>query len=59
MNHGNRALNLAYYEMLGDVSLTNKQVDLYRAVTAEDIQKTAAGIFTESNSNVLFYRSKK
>ncbi|MBK9049151.1 MAG: insulinase family protein [Bacteroidetes bacterium] len=59
MNHGNRALNLAYYEMLGDVSLTNKQVDLYRAVSAKDIQKTAAAIFTEPNSNVLFYRSKK
>ena len=45
--------------MLGDVSLTNKQVDLYRAVSAKDIQKTAAAIFTECNSNVLFYRSKK
>ncbi len=59
MNHDNRALNLAYFEMLGDASLSNEQVKSYRNVTAEMIQQTAGEIFRESNSSVLYYSAKK
>lgn len=54
----NRALNLCYYEMLGDAGLINRQALLYRAVSCEEIRKTAAGIFTDNNSSVLYYLSK-
>lgn len=59
MNHDNRALNLAYFEMLGDVNLINKQIENYRNVTAEQIQRVASEIFKESNSSVLYYLAKK
>ncbi len=59
MNYDNRALTLAYFEMLGDASLTNQQVNRYRNVTTESIKQTAAEIFRESNSSVLYYSAKK
>jgi len=59
MNHANRALNLAYFEMLGDVNLINNELDAYRNVTSENIRQTAQSIFTESNCSVLNYMAKK
>lgn len=59
MNHDNRALNLAYFEMLGDAGLINKQIESYRNVTAGHIQQVAKKILREENSSVLYYLSKK
>jgi zinc protease len=58
MSIENRALNLCYYEMLGDANLINKQMEKYAPVTAGDIQTTAQSIFKKSNSSVLHYLSK-
>jgi predicted Zn-dependent peptidase len=58
MNIGNRALNLAYFEMLGDASSVNNQLDQYRAVSRELVRDTAASIFREENSSVIYYCSK-
>jgi len=54
----NRALNLAYYEMLGDVSMVNGQIDLYNSVTGSQIQNVANEILREENSSVLYYVAK-
>jgi predicted Zn-dependent peptidase len=54
----NRALNLAYYEMLGDVSMVNGQIDLYNSVTGSQIQNVANEILREENSSVLYYLAK-
>lgn len=35
MNIANRALNLAYFEMIGGAELINKQIESYRSVTRE------------------------
>lgn len=59
MNHASRALNLAYFEMLGDADYANRQIEFYRNVSAEQIQKNAREIFREDNSSVLYYRAKK
>ncbi|HMT29526.1 MAG TPA: pitrilysin family protein [Bacteroidia bacterium] len=59
MNHANRALNLAYFEMLGDAELINNEIDAYRNVSATDIKRIATEIFREENSSVLYYLSKK
>jgi zinc protease len=59
MNHDNRALNLAYFEMLGDAAKVNEQVSHYRGVTAEALRDTAREIFREENSSVLYYHAKK
>jgi predicted Zn-dependent peptidase len=51
----NKAINLAQYELLGDVSLINKQHELYNKVSIDDIVKEANVIFNESNCSELIY----
>lgn len=51
----NKAMNLAYYELLGDADLLNREEENYAAITAEDIQQTAATYFKPSNAVVLHY----
>ncbi|MEP6597769.1 MAG: pitrilysin family protein [Ginsengibacter sp.] len=53
----NRANSLATYELLGDASLMNKELEHYQAVTAEEIQQESCNIFEERNSNTLYYYS--
>ena len=54
----NRAHSLAYYELLGDADLMNKELSLYQRVTPSMIQQTAQEIFQENNRNTLYYYSK-
>ena len=54
-----KAMNLCYYEMLGDASLFNQEADKYRAVTRQDIQHTARELFAPHRKNTLYYLSKK
>jgi zinc protease len=54
----NRAMNLAYYEMLGDVKEVNKQMEKFAAVTTPQLQQAAAKIFRKENSNTIRYFSK-
>jgi predicted Zn-dependent peptidase len=53
-----RANNLAFYELLGDAELINKEWDNYNAVTADYLLQTAKEIFSAANSNTLFYKKK-
>ena len=53
-----RALNLAYYELAGDVNEANRQEERYLSVTTSDIQQQAQEIFTEQNCSVLYYYSE-
>lgn len=54
----NKAMNLAYYELLGDANLVNEEADHYLNTSAADIQKQAQDIFTAENCSVLYYHSK-
>ncbi len=54
-----RASSLAMYELLGDVSLMNTELEKYQAVSSDDIRKYSKEIFRESNSNTLHYLAKK
>ncbi len=54
----NRAHSLAYYELLGDADLMNKELGMYQRVTPTMIQHTAQQIFQENNRNTLYYYSK-
>ena len=54
----NKAMNLAYYEMLGDIELINKEVAQHRAVTKAEICREAARLFVPEKSNTLIYRSE-
>lgn len=50
-----KAMNLAYYEYLGDANLINTEMDKYRNVSAEDILRVSREIFTPTNQSVLYY----
>jgi len=52
-----KAMNLAYFEVLGDADALNKETDRYLEVTAEDIQNRAQSIFRKENSSTLLYLS--
>jgi predicted Zn-dependent peptidase len=54
----NRATSLAHYELLGDASLMNTELDRYNKVTVEEIQQLSNEIFREKNSSTLWYSSK-
>jgi len=55
---GDKALNLAFFEMLGDANLYNKQLENYQACTTQQIQDIANNIFKETNCNTLYYQSE-
>src|SRR5690606_15975478 len=54
-----KAMNLAFYEVLGDARLYNDEVNKYLAVTGEDIQRLANDIFVSGNSSTLVYYAKE
>ena len=45
LNVMNKAMNLGYYEMLGDPGLVNREVELYRSVTAAELTDFARRTF--------------
>jgi predicted Zn-dependent peptidase len=53
----NRANSLAYYELLGDASWMNFELEKYASVTTEDILQESRTIFRKENSNTLYYYS--
>ena len=53
----NRANSLAYYEILGDASWMNFELEKYASVTTEDILQESRAIFRKENSNTIYYRS--
>ncbi|MCF8284609.1 MAG: insulinase family protein [Sphingobacteriales bacterium] len=57
MNLLNKAMNMAYYELLGDADLMNTEMDRYRSVTSEDIELYATQVFVPTNCSTLFYHS--
>ncbi len=58
MNLLNRAMNIAYFELLGDANELNTEIEKYRAVTNIDISNYAEKVFTKENCSSLFYYSK-
>ncbi|NJN33597.1 MAG: insulinase family protein [Saprospiraceae bacterium] len=55
----NKAMNLAYYELLGDADLINTEAEKYNAITVLDIQRVAQEIFRPENATTLIYRAEK
>jgi len=54
-----KAMQLAYYENLGNAALINEQAAHYRNVTPEDIRRVASEILRPGNCNTLNYLSLK
>jgi zinc protease len=50
-----KAMNLAFFELLGDADRLNSETQKYLDVTAEEIQNQASQIFRKENSSTLYY----
>lgn len=59
INVMNKAMNLGFYEMLGDLPLVNREVEIYRSLTREAIAEFARGTFRPECSSTLIYRAKR
>jgi predicted Zn-dependent peptidase len=53
----NRAGSLAYYELLGDASWMNFELEKYATVTTDDILQESRNIFRPGNANTIYYLS--
>ena len=59
INIMNKALNLGFYAMTGDITLLNREAEVYRSLTREQVMDFATRCFRESNSSTLIYRAKR
>jgi predicted Zn-dependent peptidase len=55
----NKAMDLSFYEMLGDADLLNQEIDKYSSVKPSDITQTASEIFRNANSSTIYYLAEK
>ncbi|HQU59125.1 MAG TPA: insulinase family protein, partial [Saprospiraceae bacterium] len=55
----NKAINLAYFELLGDADLINREAELYQQVTTDSLQRVSKALFIEDNCSELFYKAQK
>ena len=58
LNVMNKAMNLGFYEMLGDLNLINREVDAYRAVTADAVMDFCRRTLQPERSSTLIYRAE-
>lgn len=54
-----KAMNLAYYELLGDAALLNQETDQFLKVTAEDIKRISNETFNKNSSSTLYYLTEE
>jgi len=53
----NKAINLAFFEILGNAELINQEAQLYRRVTREELQAQAQRIFVAENCSDVAYEA--
>jgi zinc protease len=51
----NKAMNLAFSELLGDANLVNSEIERIQAVTASGIREVSSAILNETNCSTLYY----
>ncbi|MEL6945507.1 MAG: insulinase family protein, partial [Bacteroidota bacterium] len=54
----NKAINLSYFEVIGDIERINREVELYQQITTEDMMRVAKSILRRDNCSTLRYRVK-
>jgi predicted Zn-dependent peptidase len=54
-----KAMNLAFFELMGDADLINSETTRYQSVTAEDVQRLAREVFRKTNCSSLHYLSSR
>jgi zinc protease len=58
LNILNKSMNLAFYELLGDADLINREAQIYQDIDAQDIYRVANELLTEENCSELFYKAQ-
>lgn len=53
----NRAIGLAYHDLMGNLNAINQEIEQYHSVSRNDILRVAKSHLTEANSSTLIYRS--
>ena len=51
-----KSMSLAYFELLGDANLINKEAEEYQKVASADIQRVARKIFVPENCSEIVYK---
>ena len=59
INIMNKALNLCFYAMTGDITLLNREAEVYRSLTRDEIMEFSRRCFDRHNSSTLIYRAKR
>ncbi|MCX6311696.1 MAG: pitrilysin family protein [Bacteroidetes bacterium] len=54
-----KSMNLAYFELLGDIDLINNEIGNYLRVTSQDIQRITKDVLQKSNCSSLHYKSNR
>jgi zinc protease len=54
-----KAMNLAYYELLGNAEELNTEIDKYLSVTPQRIMQAAKATFAEEQCSILYYLTAK
>ncbi|MFI3305622.1 MAG: pitrilysin family protein [Rikenellaceae bacterium] len=57
INVMNKAMNMGFYKMIGDLPLINREVDIYRSLGETEIREFATRLLTPQRSNTLIYRA--
>lgn len=52
----NKAINLAFFELVGDASIINRETSLYQQVTVEEMHRVAQDVFRRKNCSKLIYK---
>ena len=58
LNVMNKAMNLGFYALTGDMDLINREVDIYRAVDAAAIRRFAREVLRQDNCSTLIYKAR-
>lgn len=53
-----RAMNLCYFEYLGDIDMINKEINNYACLETQDVKRIARETFKKENSSSLYYLIK-
>jgi zinc protease len=58
LNVLNKAMNLCYFELLGDISLHDMELEKYKSVTANELINSAKKVLRPNNCSTIYYKSK-
>lgn len=59
VNIMNKAMNLCFYDMLGDIDYINQELEEYKSVSSTEIMHVATQIFKPENSTTFYYKKSQ